>query len=317
MPSITNRTGQLFDPVLSNVGRNYGARFEGIADIVSPRVQVSTEVGKYNVWDSYSAFADDDDPLVPDRAETKEIDLAVSQEAYIAEEYAFKVSVSAREERQADNSLNLRSNKVRAARNRLLRARERRVAALLNTVDAGGELDNSMDATPSNNWNVDAGTIEADILTAKEAIYDAIGYEPNTIVIPYKVANAISVQQDIRDIFKYTVDGRQLLGAGANILPPEIWGLRVLIPRAKRATTAEGATVTTSDTWGSDVRVLYVNPSASTEEPSVSYTFQARGPEVRTWQENDPNVTYIRQSDGIYDEKVVAPFAGYVIKAVL
>lgn len=316
MPSVTNRS-QLVNPLLTNVARNYQP--EGfIYDQLIPTIPVSAEAFEYAVWESWHNFATDVETKTPDRGETREVDLEVSKEAAVAEDHALKISVS---EREKNNSqVNIRQAKVRTLQNRLLLAREVRAANLLDTQDAtpAGGLDNSMDATPSNNWNVDAGAIESDIITAKEAVYDAIGIEPNTIVVPYKVANAISTQQDIREIFKYTVDGRQLLGAGANILPPEIWGLRVLVPRGRRVTNAQGQTNTFADVWGDDVRVLYVNRGADIESPSVAYRFQARGPKVTTWYENDPDgVEWVRNSEGILIEKVVAPHAGYVIKDVL
>ena len=317
MPTVTHRSGQLTDPVLTNLGRGY--RPEGfIADQVCPRIAVAKESGKYPVWEPRDFFASDVDALVPDRAVTKEIEISLSTEPYVAEEYALKVSVSRREADNVDAVVRLRQSKLNAVNDQLTIARELRVAQLLNTLDAtpAGGLDNSMDATPSNNWNVDAGTIETDILTAKEAIYDAIGIEPNTIVVPYKVANAIAIQQDIRELFKYTVDGRSILGAGQNILPPEIWGLRTLIPRSRRATNAEGAANTLVDIWGDDVRVLYVSANPDLYNPSVAHSFVARSYQVKTWMSDDPDVEYIRPSE-VLDERVVAPFGGYVIKDVL
>jgi hypothetical protein len=315
MPGITNRSGQLFNPVLTNLGRGY--RPGGfIAEQVAPRIPVTKEVGQYTVWDSFHFFANDVETLTPDRAETREVDVAMSTETYTAEEHALKVSVSDREQSQSD--VDVRLAKLNALSDRLAVARERRVAALLNTQDAGGGLDNAMDSTPSNNWNVDAGTIEADIVTAKEAVFDAIGIEPNVIIIPWKVANAVATQQDIREVLKYTVSGQQILLEGQNILPNSLWGLRVLIPRGRYASNAQGQTNTFADIWGDDVRVLYVNDSGpSMFTPSVAYTFEAAGFEVRTWREDDPNVEWVRNRDGILDEKVVAPQAGYILKDVL
>lgn len=311
---ITHRSGQLFNPVLTNLGRGY--RPTGfVADQICPRLPVAKEVGQYTVWESWHFFANDVETLTPDRAETREVDVSLTTETYTCEEHALKVSVSEREQSQSD--VDVRQAKMNALQDRLLVARERRVAALLNTVDAGGGLDNAMDATPTNNWDVDLATIESDVVTAKEAIFDKIGFEPNAIVIPWKVANAIAKQQDIREIFKYTVDGREILGAGQAILPPEIWGLRTVIPRSRYATNKLGQTNAFSDVWGDDVRILYVNQQPNLFTPSVAYAFQSAAFEVRTWPENDPRVEWVRARDGVLDERVVAPEAGYVIKDVL
>lgn len=316
-PSITNRSGQIYNPVLTNLARDYSAQGL-VAEELAPVVDVATETFQYNVWEAHNSFATDVETATPDRTETREIDVSLTQEEATAEEHALKVSVSDREERQGRaTGIDPRRAKTRVLERRLALAKEVRVAtALQKTTTTGGQL--NLGAAPSNNWNVDAGTIEADVVTAKEGVYDAIGIEPNTIVIPYKVANAISIQQDIREIFKYTVDGRQLLGAGQNILPPEIWGMRVVIPRGRKVTNKLGQTNAFTDVWGDDVRVLYVNPQPDLEEPSVLYTFKVTGSEaVTTWRTPDPAVEWVRNSNGVLVEKVVAPDAGYVIQDVL
>ena len=315
MPGITNRSGQLVNPVLTNVGRGY--RPAGyIADTVAPRIPVTKEVGQYTVWDSFHFFANDVETLTPDRAETREVDVAMGTETYSAEEHALKVSVSDREQSQSD--VDVRLAKTNALSDRLKTARERRIAALLDTADNGGGLDNAMDSTPSVNWNHPDATIIADLTTAKEAVFSAIGLEPTHAIIPWRVANAISQQADIVEILKYTVDGRTIIGAGQEVLPGTLAGLRTLVPRGRYATNRLGQTNAFADIWGDDVRVIYVNqdgPSLFT--PSVAYTFQTEGFEVRTWRENDPNVEWVRNRDGIYDEKIVAPQAGYVLRDLL
>lgn len=315
-PTITNRSGQVYNPVLTNLARNY--QVQGlIADLVCPEVPVGTEVFEYVVWESHNNFATDVETATPDRSEAREIDVALSKESATAEEHVLKVSVSDRERRQmAATGIDIRRAKTRTLERRLQLAKEVRVANALRKTTSGGSL--NLGATPSNNWNVDAGTIEADIVTAKEAVYDAIGIEPNTVIIPWKVANAIATQQDIREIFKYTVDGRSLIGAGESILPPEIWGLKVLIPRGRRATNVLGQTNAFADVWGDDVRVLYVNQQPDLEEPSCAYTFKVSGSEaVTTYRTPDPPVEWVRNSSGVLIEKVVAPDAGYEIKDVL
>jgi hypothetical protein len=311
MAGLTHRGVQLVDPLLTNLGKKYTP--EGfIAEQVFPRVPVSSEAGKYAVWTREDFFRVDTDPMLPDRSETKEIDFTVSTESYSCEEYALRTSVSEREERQAaslggSRLLRLRETKVQGVRDIIALHREVRVAALLT---AAGGLSNS--STPSVNWSHADATIEADILTAKEAVYDDIGRPPNTIIIPWKLANAIAIQPDIREILKYTVDGRQLLALGENVLPAMLWGLKVIVPQVQATTSHEGAgTQTFTDVWGDSARVLYINPTPDTERPSVGYTLQTRGFEVRTWREDDPNVERIRVSDGILEEKLVAPEAGY------
>jgi hypothetical protein len=315
--SIDNRSGVVNDPVLTNLARQY--RPQGfIADFIAPRVSVAKESGKYLIFTDRDFGATDVDLLKPDRSKTKEVDFGYSTASFSLEEYAVKASISRRERENVDSQLRLEQNKLNLIQDQLALAREVRVAALLNTQDAtpAGGLDNSMDATPSTNWDQDAATIEADIKTGIEAIYDAIGVLPTHLVIPYKVANAIAIQQDIRDILKYTVNGQQILSQGGGILPSQLWGLTVLTPTVRKYTNVEGATDAVSDVWGDEVRILYVNPSGGYGSPTVAQTFQTRGPEVRRWAENDPQVDYIATSE-VLSEDIIAPKAGYIIKDVL
>lgn len=313
MPAVTVRTGQLVDPVLTNLGRRY--RPKGlIADLVCPKVPVNKETGKFPVWDARDFFATDVDSLVPDRSPAKEIDVSLSTEPYVCEEYALKISVSRRELENVDDIIGIREAKQQAVQDQLNLQREFRVATMLRKTTNGGQL--NLGATPTKNWNEDEGTIESDIRTAIEAIENATGMVPNAIIIPKAVAQAIATQKAIREIFKYTVDGRQLLGAGDAILPPEIWGLKVIIASGMRATNKEGQTNAFSKIWADHVRVVYLNPAPNKETPSVAYTFTARDWETRTWNEDDPEVEYVKPSI-IIDEKVVAPDVGYEIASVL
>lgn len=310
---INVRSGQIIDPVLTNLAVDYKPKGL-IGDILTPAIPVQKETAQYNVWDARNNFAVDVDPLVPDRTPVKEITVAVSQDKYHADEYGLKASISRRERDNTDDILRLREHKMNAVQYQLALARELRIASMLRKTTNGGQLE--LGATPSKNWSEDEGQIESDIKTGKEAIYDATGVEANTIVLPYKVANAVALQKAIREIIKYTVDGRQILSEGGAILPAELWGLKVVIPRGRKITSKEGQTNVFGDIWGDDVRILYVSDSASQEEPSVAHTFQVRGWETRRWEIEDPEVEYVKVTH-LVDEKVVAPGCGYEITDVL
>jgi hypothetical protein len=313
MASITHRSGQLVDQLLTNLSVKYTPT-GFVADKVCPRVTVKKEAGKYTTWDRAALARTDTNPLLPDRAETKDIDFEAGEDSYSCEEYALRTSVSRREIDNTDDILDLRQTKSNGVRDIIALHREVRVADLLT--EAGGLA--AGDA-PSNNWNVDAATIEGDVVVGKEATYDATGLVPNTIIIPWKVANAIAIQQEIREILKYTVNGQELLRLGEKALPDTLWGLKVEVPMGPAFTnSAEGdATPTFEEVWGDDVRILYLHPAPRKENPSVAYTFQTRGVEVKSWHEDDPEVERIRVSDGVLDEKIVAAGAGYEIQNVL
>ena len=309
-----SRSLQITDPVLTRIARQY--RPNGfVYDQLAPSVPIANEAFQYITFGRDWFNAVDPTNLKADRTESKEIDLEYSLVSGLAQEYALKVSISDRERANAAPGLQLERSKQALLSDRMAIAREVRLAALLRKTDVtGGGL--NLGATPSVNWDQDTAVIETDITIAKEAVYDATGYVPNTIVIPWKVANAIAKQEDIREILKYTVNGQEILRQGELILPRALWGLRVLIARGQKATNAEGATVATSEVWGTHVRVLYVDPNAQYGIPSVAYSFVNKPITVTRWRETDPDVEYVREHE-IVSELVTAPDMGYEIREVL
>jgi hypothetical protein len=316
----TPRDLQIVDPVLSSIARQY--RPQGfVYGEVAPRIPVEKDSGKYPVYDKASFFGDDSDSgnqtKVSDRAETPEISFSWSTESYFCEDYRLKFSITAKERRQAHDALKLEQSKLSGLLDRMAIRREVRIAALLRQTGDGGELTGGS-ATPSNNWNVDAATIESDVSTGALAVRDLIGRMTNTMVLDLAVAVAISSQQDIREIVKYTVPGERILAAGGTAtLPPVLFGHRPLISEAMRNTAKKGASVSLGKIWSDEVRLLYLPPNGGGWGiPSVAYSFTCMGEEVDRWQESDPPVDYVRAWEDV-DEKVTAPEAGYSIKAVL
>ncbi|HMJ01573.1 MAG TPA: hypothetical protein VK506_01455, partial [Conexibacter sp.] len=217
------RALQVIDPFLSNVARRY--KSSGfVADRLLPSIRVTKLSGQYPVFDKQFWFANDTDNKSSDRAPAKELDYNWSLENFLCEEFAFKVSLTDLEKSQVESELHLRQSKAEFLAHRMNLAREVRVAAMLNIVSNGGQLDNAMDATPSTNWDQATATIEGDIKERVLAIYDSIGMPPNTLVLPYKVAYAMAVQEDIRAILEYQITGEGLkpLQLGSRMLPAQI-----------------------------------------------------------------------------------------------
>lgn len=308
-----SRDLQFVDHVLTNVARGY--KPSGfIAHEVAPKVSVSIDDGKFPVFNGF--FEDDTDNKVPDRAETPEIDFTWSEDSYHCEDYRLKASITRKEERNAHSVLRLRQNKLEAVLMRMAIRRERRIAGQLRKTTNGGKL--TLGGGVSKKWNDPDATIETDIKGAALAAYDLTGMTTNTIVIPYKVAYAVAVQPDIREILKYTVNGEEIIRLGDRILPSVIHGHRVLIPKgAMRNTAAKGEAKALEEIWQDHVRLLYLpEGGGGWGIPATAYTFEAEPEVVDRWRENDPAVEYVRAWECV-DEKVCGPDLGYEIADVL
>lgn len=308
---------QVVDPLSTRIARNY-TPYGFIYDQIVDRVPVPTLTGKHLVFDDNYWFQTPAPTVGADRDVAKEIEFKFSTESYECQKHQLKISMTEVEIKQASTTgiLDLRADSARYLKNHFLKAKEIRLAALLNTIDAGGELDNSMDATPSNNWNVDNATIEADIASGVTAVYDAIGRRPTHIILPFKLAYAVALQADIREIVKYTVPGDRLLIGGDRALPMTLHGLKVVIPEGAQTDTAnEGGTASRSEIWGDHARLVTVGDSGP-REPGTVKAFSYQPETITTWRENDPDVDYMRIHEWL-DEKVVAPKSAYILKNLL
>lgn len=320
MPANRAEALQVVDPLLTEIARNY--RPHGfIYDQLISDIPVSTFTGQYVVFDDQYWFTNEVDDLIEDRGPTNEIDYEWSTDSYHARKRGLKVSFTDEEVEQAGSmgAFDLERDKTEFLMHRIKLAREIRLASTLMPTGDGGQLAAGRTSTPSVNWDQDTATIEADTKAGVLDVYDTIGIKPNRMVIPFKVAYAMALQDDIRAILAAQISGgsRQFLEVGDRVLPEQIHGMKVVIPEgAQKDTAREKGTPSRSEIWGDHVRLLYVDPNAGRYKPSVIKRFVHTRPTIKRWQTNDPDVTYIRSVER-HDEKVVAPDAGHVIKSVL
>ncbi|HEU4656316.1 MAG TPA: hypothetical protein VFR97_02270 [Capillimicrobium sp.] len=317
-----NRAGalQVVDPLLTEIVRSY--RPEGfIYDRIVSDIKVQTFTGEYVVFDDQYWYTNEVETETEDRAPSREVDYEWMKETFSTRRHSLKVSFTDDEVEQAGQSgvFDLEKDKAEFLAHRMKLAREIRLAKLLLPTSDGGQLNDARKSTPANNWNTPDATIEADITAAKLDVYDTIGIDLNTIVIPFKVAYAMAMQEDIRNILAAQISGgsRNFLEVGDRVLPEVIHGMKVVIPKGTQKDDArEGGTPDKKEIWGDDVRLLYVDPNAGRYKPSVMKRFLHTPPTIKRWENDDPDVTYIRQHER-HDEKVVARDAAHVIRRVL
>lgn len=310
------RSLQIYDPVLTNLAKRY--KPQGfIARELLPSIPTSKLSGQYPTFTKQYWFQNDVDTLVADRAGTKEIDYEWSMDTYLAKEHALKVGWSDLEADQADAALRFEATKTEYLTHRMELAYEVRVAALLRKTTNGGGLTGGAARTAL--WSTVATDVEPDIKTGVLAIYDATGQTPNVIVIPYKVAYALALNTSIRNLLSYQINakGQDFLQIGDRIIPSEIHGMKVIIPRgAQLDTSREGGAESISEIWGDEVRLLNVNASAGWGIPSCAYRIEHTAKKVTRWRTVDPDLNYVREMER-YDLKVVAPELGYEISDTL
>lgn len=312
---------QIVDPLLSNVARRYQAK-GFVYDQLVARQPVQTISGQYPTFPRYYWMAQVTDNSLADRAETKEIGFTWSTESYRARKYGLKESISDDERANAAPQLRLEQGKVEHLSLQMALSREIRLATKLRESGVtGGELAAENEAAAAKKWSSSESNPEADLRAAALKIYEQIGYNPNTLILPYPVAyNLATVHgtDTFRNAMLYTVNGQEMIRLGDGILPAQIHGMKVVIPRGAQKIVANepGATATSEEVWGKNAILAYIEPNAVWGSPTLLYGFQFTAPTVTRWRRIDPDIEYIREMERV-DEKVVAPNAGYVIKECL
>ena len=100
-------------------------------------------------------------------------------------------------------------------------------------------------------------------------------------------------------------------------LPPRLWNLNVVIPGATYTSSKEGASsITYSDIWGDNVVLLYANPGATIDSPTVAKIFRSRNWQVKAWREDKRASEQIEVSV-IQDEVLTSNISGYLYTDVL
>jgi hypothetical protein len=295
-----------------------------VAEAVFPVVPVRHESDVYYKWDKGQAFrverTDGKSTLRADGTRAKGVNFGASTALYVAEEYALETKITDRERDNADSALQLEISKLRRVQDLVLLDQEIRVASLLTTA-ANYAAANTATLSGTSQWNnasfaSQAGTqsvIEQNIDTGREAVRFATGgLEANTIIIPRVVARVMKRDIGVRDQIKYT-DPSILVGGH---LPPQLWGLNVVMPGAVYVSSIEGEAVVPVDVWGKNVIIAYINPNPGLDSLTLGTIFRARPWQVKQWREEDIDSMFYRPSL-VQTESLIANDCGYLILSAI
>ena len=341
---------QIVDEVSTNLARFYTPHGFIYPELVAPQ-NVVYNVGEYPVFDPASLFANGASNLsVADDAPTPLIDVNYSLDSYQTQDYRLGTKLTRKEMVQAHPALRLDYVKTTNLLNNFALNKEYRLAQLLQCSNNGGKFTQTSPQSPSVLW--DAGTsttpatIQADIQLAILTAYKATGVRPNTLVLDLQVAMAIGNDYTLKDQIKYQIGPRNVAEGWDSVLPPTLFGLRVVIADGTLYNQGRpGDKLSLGSVWGNKARVLYVDPNAQWGQPSVVYALRGRisdgagdaqppetilptdtgGAEpgapsqsiiVDRWWSMDPPSQHIRVWENVV-EKLVAPDLGIEISPVL
>jgi len=198
----------------------------------------------------------------------------------------------------------------------ILRAHERRAAALLfNTSNAVGN------AAAGTEWSTAAScTPRADVMTAKQAMRAASGLSPNALVMSKKVFENLLVSAEIADRFQYTTPIETLsMEAQKSALASYFDVSRVVVGGEVRNTAKKGQAFSLSDIWDDEYCSLAVlsNGSRDLREPAFGRTFlwTADSPDpvvVETYRSEEIRSDVVRARHNV-DEAIQFTGANYLL----
>jgi hypothetical protein len=298
-----------------------------IAEQVFPVIPVKNENDSYYKWDKGQSFrldrTDGYSTVRPDKSRPKTLQFGATLDSYIAEEFALEMGISDRELQNQDSALNLEVSRLRRVQDLVLLDQELRVSKIALTT---GYNSGSITLAGNNQWNdvnfvsmLDSqhSVIKAEIDAGGEVVRIATGgLIPNTIVIPREVAVVMYNDVGLVDLVKYNTNDPQRSLLSNNLLPPELWGMRVLCPTGLADFSDEGEVSNNQSVWGKNLWIGYVNQNPGLDSLTYGMIFRARPWLVKQFRDEFTAQT-LYQPGIIQAEKLVASDCGYVMKAVI
>ncbi len=286
-----------------------------IADMVFPNVPVQKQSDKFYTFDKASWFRNEAGTRAP-RTRAPEGGYSLSQDSYTCIPISFAALVADEEEMNADNPLTPRRTAVEFATDKVLLAKEKKVADLVFGTGWASS------ATPSPTFDDPASDPIEKIEIAKETVVKAIGREPNVAVMGREVWTDLRRHPDLLDVL-----GQSQRGLLTTAQLSDIFEIpKILIGRAiYEDTTIEDEQYPSSGTltdtatgysflWGKHIWLGYVTSAPALATPTAGYVFVWRARSVKTFRREEEETTVYRAEEN-FDEKVTASDAGYLLKS--
>lgn len=295
---------------LTNVSIRYSnAAF--IGEVMFPPLPVKKEADKYFVYgkEYYARHG----TLRADGAEANEYNWTVSTDTYSCEEYALKTPVTDREVANADVPIKPSIDATESLTEAIKLDWEVRYQVMAT---AAASYATGHSAAAATQWNNSTGTVYGDILTGQEVIRRAVQRFPNYIFIPSRVAMYMAQNSTILDLIKHTHTDLLTNTSGTWVLPPVLWGMRVVIMMSVQNTANLAQAESLSDIWDDTVIMAYIAPTPGLKTISWGYTFQSRNWQTKTWREEARSADMVEVSV-IRDAEIICTDCAYRIQDTL
>ena len=308
MPQMTPAEAAVVDPILTEVARGYGSPNAKIADILFPRVDVTSRSGTILVFPP-DAFKLVNSARAPG-SNTKRIRLGYGKGNYALVDHSLEGEVDnvSEEEAQTVPGIDLGSHAVNTVQDIMANEREKQAADL--ALDANSYDANHKETLSGTDlWSNSASNPFEIVNDAREAVRKSIGKKPNVFTLGPSALMFLRNHPKVLDRISTTVDR----------VPATIEQLQRLFEIERivegEATYYDGKEF--KDIWGFDALLAYTTPATMQQRgsPSFGYTYQLKGrPNVEEpYYERNTKTWYYPVNDARMPVLVGAS-AGFLIK---
>jgi hypothetical protein len=299
-----------------------------VAASVFPNIPVNKQSDRYYTYDRGDFNRDEMQLRAPGTQSSGGSYNIDNTPNYFAPVYAFHKDIPDEVRSNADSVLNPDREATEYCTQKALIKRETLWAANHFTTgkwttDITGVAAGPVAGTSVLQWSDSSSDPIANIRAGKSAVLESTGFEPNVLVLGSKVFDILIDHADIVDRVKY---GTQNQVSTADI--PELMALfkiqRILIMKAIKNTSAEGAVADHSFIGGKKALLAYVPQRPGIMTPSAGYTFSWTGHLGAGKEGGRIKKFYMKKesSDRVeiemaFDQKLIAADLGYFFDTII
>jgi len=281
-----------------------------VADRISPRLGVNKESDLFYTFDASNI-------TVPDstrarNAESRGIEWGTSTTTFITKPYALHDTVSQRDIDNADDAISPFIDSMEIVTTLMNLGREKRMVDLVLD-EASYAAANKITLATTEIWD-DAllgALIRNQVRVAKQAVMDASLTQANTFAMSWDSALVLDTLDEVVSA-KLQINARmEALRSG---LPPQLFGLDIVVASAAENTAAKDQTVVLARVWTDTALVAFIDSNPGRKSRTLSVTFDYRGRVVR--QIDEPlkgGATRVEVEDSGLAETLIDAGCGYLL----
>jgi len=195
-----------------------------------------------------------------------------------------------------------------------MNAHEKRVGDLVTTAGSYATA-NKETLTGANQWNDISSDPFGEVVSAKIAVQNDSGQEPNSMVVSYSnFWTGLAKHPDILSRVQAQLKDSGFSSSGITpALVGSLFDLDLRVAKARFISSNPGqSTVTKGSIWGNFALIFHKTPTPAKEIISLAYTFALQNFVMRTYFDEPSKKTFV-DNDHDVQTKLVAASVGYLI----